>query len=139
MKKIPKKYMFAGSYNGGAVRIPSPIGTELYHKKLEDIECPCCEEKDLRVADYGDGWITEYQVVCDSCDWRSPTESLSDYGEATCPFREWLEAWYLLGKPKDRINEDLTIEFYPEGEFREAIKKELFAEKALAEATNAQH
>lgn len=130
MKKIPKKYMFVGSYNGGAVRIPSPIGQELYGKKLEELECPCCGHKDLEVRDYGDGWLLEeYQVVCDNCDWQPPTERLSDYGEATCPFREWLEAWYLLGKPKSRINEDLTLEFYPEGEFREAIKREMLEGK----------
>ena len=59
-----------------------------------------------------------------NCDWHSPTECLSDYGEATYPFREWLEAWYLLGKPKKRINENLIFEFYPEGEYRNAIIKE---------------
>ena len=128
MKKIPKKYMIQGSYEGGGWRKISPIGVELSKKGLEELECPCCGKKDLRVADYGDGWTTEYQVVCDSCDWKSPTESLSDYGEATCPFRTWLEAWHLLGKPEDRINEDLTLEFYPEGEWREAIRKERYDE-----------
>ena len=125
MKTIPKKYMIQGSYEGGGWRRVSPIGEELSKKDLEELECPCCGEKDLRVADYGDGWNIEYQVVCDSCDWQSPTESLSDYGEATCPFKTWFEAWHLLGKPKSRINEDLTLEFYPEGEWREAIRKEM--------------
>ena len=125
MKTIPKKYMIQGSYEGGGWRKVSPIGVELSKKDLEELECPCCGKKDLRVADYGDGWNVEYQVICDSCDWKSPTESLSDYGEAACPFRTWLEAWHLLGKPKDRINEDLTLEFYPEGEWREAIRKEM--------------
>ena len=122
---IPKEYMVQGSYESGGCRKISPIGIKLRNKPLEEIECPCCGNKDLRVGDYGDGWNIEYQVVCDTCDWHSPTEQLSDYGEATCPFREWLEAWYLLGKPEDRINEDLTLEFYPEGEYRETMRKEL--------------
>ena len=130
MKKIPKKYMIKGSYWNGGWRTISPIGIELSKKDLSELKCPCCGKKDLRVTDYGDGWTTEYQVVCDSCDWKSPTESLSDYGEATCPFRTWLEAWHLLGKPEDRINEDLTLEFYPEGEWREAIRKEMQDEHA---------
>lgn len=130
MKKIPKKYMFQGSYEGGGWRKISPIGTEINNKALEELECPCCGSKDLRVGDYGDGWLLEeYQIVCDNCDWQPPTERLSDYGEATCPFRMWLEAWYLLGKPKNRINEDLTLEFYPEGEWREAERRELEDER----------
>lgn len=129
MKTIPKKYMFKGSYESGGCRTISPIGRELRNKKLKELECPCCNHKELSIANYGDGWYEEYQIVCNNCDWQSPTERLSDYGEAACLVKEWLEAWYLLGKPKDRINEDLTLEFYPEGEYRDAVIKELTEEK----------
>lgn len=122
MKTIPKKYMWRGSYENGGYRKLSPIGQELQNKTLEEIECPCCGHKDLELLDYGDDLYSEYQVECYNCYWQPHTERLSDYGEAVCPFKEWLEAWYLLGRPKTRIGEDLRLEFYPDEEWREAVR-----------------
>lgn len=123
--EIPEEYMFKGSYEGGGGRTISPIGQEINKKKLEEIECPCCGEKSLRIKDYGfDSMFPEYQVGCDYCDWDSPTGTLSDYGEAPCEFKCWLEAFELLGRPKERVTEDLTLIFYPEGEWREKEREE---------------
>lgn len=122
MKTIPKKYMWKGSYKSGAIRTFSSIRKELNNKQLNEIECPYCGNKNLRIAyykDYAD--MSQYGITCDSCDWTLP-RSISDYGEIIILLRDWLEAYHLLGKPKDRIKEDLTLEFYPEGEFREAIR-----------------
>lgn len=125
MKKIPKKYMVQGSYENGGWRKVSPIGQELQHKPLEELECPCCGEKAFyqHFDEFMMG-IGDYYITCDNCDWACPTGSLMDCGETICELKEWLEAWYLLGKPRDRIDEDLTLEFYPEGEYREAMRNE---------------
>ena len=123
--EIPEEYMFKGSYEGGGFRAPSPIAKELGKKTLEEIECPCCNKKALRIANFGEPDIFEaYQVICDECDWRTPTGTIGDYGEAPCEFKYWLEAFELLGKPAERINEDLTLLFYPEGEWREKERME---------------
>ena len=124
-KTIPKKYMFKGSYEEGGFRDISPIGKELDKKKLEEIECPCCGEKNLRIKDYGcDSMFPEFVVGCDSCDWDCPIGTISDYGEAPCEFKFWLEAFYLMGRPKEKVNEDLTFYFYPEEEgWREKERK----------------
>ena len=126
MKTIPEAYMLKGSYESGGCRTISPIGRELYNKKLKELECPCCGQKalyqhfnEIMMA------IGEYYIDCENCDWLCPTEPLSDCGENIAELKEWLEAWHLLGKPKDRINEDLTLEFYPEGEYRDAIRNEV--------------
>ena len=128
--KIPKKYMWQGSYEKGGYRTKSPIGKEIDKKKLEEIECPCCGAKNLRIKDYGcDSMFPEYQVGCDSCDWDSPTGTITDYGEAPCEFKWWLEAFELLGRPVEKVNEDLTLYFYPEGEWREKERLERMSDE----------
>ena len=124
--EIPKEYMFEKLSNGCAVRTPSPVAKALFNTDLEDIKCPCCGEKNLRIKDYGyDSMFPEYQVGCDSCDWDSPTGTISDYGEAPCEFKHWLEAFELLGRPAERVNEDLTLLFYPEEDgWREKEREE---------------
>ena len=125
--EIPEEYMLKVSYEGGGGRTISPIGQELNKKTLEELECPCCGEKNLRIANFGYRRFSDsdaYQVICDSCDWRTPTGTIGDYGEAPCEFKYWLEAFELLGRPKERVNEDLTLLFYPEGEWREKEREE---------------
>lgn len=125
VKQIPKKYMTKGSSERGGMRTISPIGIEIRKKKLEELECPCCGDKNLRNANFGDfGFSDAYRVTCDSCDWTCPTEPISDCGEAIGEFKEWLEAFSLMGKPEERLEEDLTLYFYPEGEWREKMKRE---------------
>lgn len=129
-KTIPKKYMFQGSYGNGGFRDISPVGKELNKKPLEKIECPCCGKKYLEIKNYSEPYVYEkYIVECNHCYWQTPTGFIGDYGEAPCEFKYWLEAFYLLGKPKEKVNEDLTLFFYPEGEWREKERKEREEEK----------
>lgn len=125
MKQIPKKYMTTGSYEKGGFRKISPIGIELNNKKLEELECPCCGQKSL-YQHFNEHVmaIGEYYIDCENCDWVCPTGPLSDCGDNIAELKTWLEAWYLLGKPKKRINENLIFELYPEGEYRDAVIKE---------------
>lgn len=131
MKRIPKKYMFKASRNGGKTRIMSPIGIDLAKKPLEEIKCPCCGEKSLKIGQFGDfGFSDAYKVTCDSCDWDCPTDYNSDCGEVVSELKRWLEAFKLLGRPAEKVNEDLTLYFYPEGEWREKERLErLFNEE----------
>lgn len=123
--EIPEEYMVKGSFETGGIRKISPEGRYLEKKEIEEIECPCCGEKSLRIKNYGcDSFFPEYLVGCDNCDWDSPTGTISDYGEAPCEFKAWLEAFLLLGKPEKRVNEDLTLLFYPDGEWREKKREE---------------
>ena len=124
-KTIPKKYMFKGSYENGGFRDVSPIGKELANIPLEEIECPNCGKKHLEILDYSEPYVRdEFIVECTHCYWQSPTGFIGDYGEAPCEFKDWLEAFYLLGRPKGKVNEDLTLYFYPEGEWREKEREE---------------
>ena len=121
---IPKEYMFKGSYGNGGGRTVSPVGVELSKKMLEDLECPCCGEKAFyqHFNEVMMG-IGEYYITCDCCDWECPVGSLSDCGENVAELKEWLEAFELLGKPKERVNEDLTLLFYPDDGWRDSIRK----------------
>lgn len=120
---IPDKYMFHGSYKDGGGRSSSPIGMLLSSMKLEDIHCPACEEKALRDANFGsDSMFPDYRVACDACDYICPCGS-EDCGEAIGEFEFWMEAFLLLGAPRDRLKEDLSLFFYPE-EWRKAIIEE---------------
>lgn len=133
-KTIPKKYMFKGSYEKGGFRDVSPIGKELAKIPLEEIECPCCGKKYLEIKNYGEPYVYEkYVVECNHCYWQNPTGFIGDYGEAPCEFKDWLEAFYILGKPKGKVNEDLTLYFYPEGEWREKERKEREEERKVEE------
>jgi DNA-binding transcriptional regulator YiaG len=124
-KEIPKKYMFKGSYEGGSFREISPIGKEINKKTLEEIECPCCGKRYLEIKNYSEPYVFEkYIVECNHCYWQTPTGFIGDYGEAPSEFKWWLEAFHLLGRPKEKVNEDLTLFFYPEGEWREKEKEE---------------
>jgi transcription elongation factor Elf1 len=119
MKKIPKKYMYKGTSSHGGTRSISPIGQELNALDLEVIDCPCCGKKELVLSSFSySSDFPEYQVCCDSCDWSCPL-SLSDCGEAIVLFKNWLEAYKLLGEPKDKLKEDLTLYFYPDDWFDE--------------------
>lgn len=118
MKTIPKKYIFTGSPETGRCRNVSPIGKELRKKELNELECPCCGEKALSQHGFDDDYygsdIQHFIIECDNCSWVSPTGDLTDCGETISELKCWLEAYYLLGKPKDKIKEDLTLYFYPE-------------------------
>ena len=117
---IPDKYMCHGSSKDGGIRHVSPVGALLSSMKLEDIQCPSCEEKDLRNGNFGpDSVFPYYRVTCDSCDYTCPCGS-EDCGESIAEFEAWMEAFLLLGAPRDRLTEDLTLFFYPE-EWRSAI------------------
>lgn len=124
LSKIPEKYMFKGSYGKGGGRTVSPIGIELGKKMLEELECPCCGEKAFyqHFNEFMMG-IGEYYITCENCDWTCPTGPLSDCGENIAELKEWLEAFELLGKPTEKVNEDLTLFFYPDDGWRESIRK----------------
>lgn len=110
--RIPDKYCWHKTKGGAWTRTYSGVGMKVQKQRLEEITCPCCGEKDLRIKQF-DGEYGEpvYRVGCDNCDWLCPTGDLSDYGETVSDLREWLEAYILLGMPQDRVKEDLTAEF----------------------------
>lgn len=106
---IPEEY----KVDKNGCRKFSPIERRLEIYDLVDLECPSCGKKRLRIGRY-DGIMEdfpEYGITCDECNWESPTGTMSDYGEVTGEFKTWYAAWIYLGKPKDRIKEDLTKEF----------------------------
>lgn len=106
---IPEKY----KADAHGFRNVSPIERQLRIYDIVDYECPCCGKKRLRIARYNgvQDDFPEYGITCDECDWSWPLPNMSDYGEVLCEFRTWYTAWIYLGKPKDRVNEDLTREF----------------------------
>ena len=127
-KIIPDKYMCQGSYKDGGMRTVSPIGKLLASAKLEDMYCPGCEEQALRIGNFGpDSMFPKYKVTCDACDYTCSCGS-EDYGEAIPEFKTWMEAFLLLGAPRDRLDEDLSLLFFPE-EWRNAIIAERENEK----------
>jgi hypothetical protein len=129
-KTIPKKYMFKGSYENGGFRDVSPVGKELAKIPFREIECPNCGQKHLEILDYGEPCVCDKFIVeCTHCYWQTPTGFIGDYGEAPCEFKYWYEAFCLMGKPKERVNEDLTLYFYPEGEWREKEREEIEKER----------
>ena len=114
MKKIPKKYCYSPyKENGGRFRKISEIGKTIRDTPLDEIMCPNCGAK-LIVINYSNSVCEKYVVGCTGCDWEVPFGEIGDYGEAKCQLNEWLEAYYLLGKPKKHITENLTLLFYPE-------------------------
>lgn len=127
-KIIPEKYMCRGTYEEGGTRTWSPIGYLLSPTKLDDIYCPCCEEQALRIGDFGpDSMFPDFRVTCDACGYTCPCGS-EDYGETVAEFKTWMEAFLLLGAPRDRLDEDLSLLFFPE-EWRNAIIAERENEK----------
>ena len=75
-------------------------------KKLEEVEkkcyekeperpndvypCPECGEMTLRAGNFGDGWLSKYQIMCDDCDFVAPTEPMSAEWSAWDEFHIWL-------------------------------------------------
>ena len=140
MNNIPKKYMwqtrkinkeFSNTLGEEiSYRNNSPIGNELSKMKIYEICCPKCGKKELdyriETVNSKSGFdIPLYRVVCtdDACDWKCPV-ALTDIGEAFAEFKTWMEAYMLMGKPISLVNENLILEFYPKGEFREQARKE---------------
>ena len=119
--EIPEEYKWKFNKNGAGARTVSPVGIELEGKRLEEIACPCCGQKKLRLMrfdpdDARGPDMPDYQVGCDECDWICHGTISSDCGDAIASFKSWMEAFILLGRPKDRVNEDLDAEF---GQFQE--------------------
>lgn len=125
-KEIPQKYMFDD--HG---RTLSPVEIALDNIKLEEIPCPKCGSKALRIQTYGDASLCRevYIVGCDDCDWQVPGGYIGDYGEATSLLREWYGAWILMDRPINRVDDNLALQFYPAGEQREAMRKEIAKEQ----------
>lgn len=140
MKNIPKKYMWKTRKTNKefsdiigeeiSYRNTSPMGLEISKMKINEISCPKCGRKylDYRIETHTtkSGFdIPLYRVVCtdEDCNWKCPV-ALSDIGEAFAEFKTWLEAYMLMGKPLDLINENLILEFYPEGKFRDEARAE---------------
>ena len=140
MKTIPKKYMWKIRKTSKefydtlgeelSYRDISPIGQELSKMKINEICCPKCGKKylDYRIETHTtkSGFdIPLYRVVCtdDDCNWKCPV-ALSDIGEAFVEFKTWMEAYMLMGKPISLVNENLILEFCPEGPLKEEMKKE---------------
>ncbi len=127
-KSVPKEYMFHGSYESGGSRRCSPIASKLNKLTLDEITCPKCGEKCL-VQHFNEIMmgIGDYWISCDNCDcdWTAPIGTSSDCGENICELRDWLEAFELLGRPADRLDENLILEFYPtENGWRDKIQEE---------------
>lgn len=110
MSNIPKEYQW---HDG--VRQRSPIGSSLDKVQFNHLACPCCKRQSLQIGETGDLYpdVIDYFVYCGWCDWESPTGTNSDYGDTIVEFKEWLEAFYLLDEPHDRLDEDLRDEFGP--------------------------
>lgn len=125
-KSIPEKYMFHGSYENGGSRKCSPIAAELNKLTLEEIACPKCGEKHLyQCFDEIMTGIGNYWIGCDSCGWTAPIGKSTDCGETICELKDWLEVFELLGRPTDRLNENLILELYPtENGWRDKIREE---------------
>ena len=125
-KSIPKKYM----WNKG-IRKCSPVENELQKLKLEEIACPNCGRLYLRLGEYG-YCVPKYNVICDACDWETPIKPMYDSGDAIAEFKDWLTAYILLDEPKDRLNENLILEFWPnENGERDKARMEYEAEDAI--------
>jgi hypothetical protein len=127
MKKIPKKYMFFGSYENGSGRARSPAGRELNSLTLKEIACPACGKKCLEQGFNSSGidsCIGIYYVECNHCEWQChPNTDCCDCGENIVAFKDWLEAFELMGRPKSLLSEDINLWFYPEGEWREKVRE----------------
>lgn len=127
-KSVPEQYMFHGSYEHGGGRRCSPVALSLSKLTLDEIECPCCGKKDLRLSfDEIVMGIGDYYISCDNyeCEWTAPIGTSSDCGEIICELKGWLEVFELLGRPKDRLNENLVLELYPtENGWRDKIREE---------------
>ncbi len=122
-KQIPKKYMFRGSYENGGYRTSSGVGKLLANTNLDELRCPNCGEYNLvqHFDEYLMG-IGNYYISCDSCDWRSHKHlDSSDCGDNIGELKSWLEAFYLLGCPKDRLNENVSLDFYPTDEWKQKV------------------
>lgn len=122
-KQIPKKYMYRGSYENGGHRTCSEVGKLLHNTSLDELRCPNCGE--YRLVQHFDEYlmgIGNYYISCDSCSWRSHAHlDNSDCGDNIGEFKNWLEAFYLLGCPKNRIDEDVSLDFYPTDEWKQKI------------------
>ena len=89
----------------------SPFYHCIADKGLKEIGCPRCGEKALDCVNYGDEYSPDWLVACRACDWDCPVASMGSIGGAVSEFFDWMEAWHLLGKPRNRFYDDLTDEF----------------------------
>lgn len=109
---IEDQYKWKRSPMGSAYRSHSPIERMLAKYELKDFPCPCCSHQALRIKEdrsvYGD--FPKFWVGCDDCGWDCPSGELQDYGEVFGEFRDWYAIWIMLGRPEDRIEEDLAGE-----------------------------
>lgn len=102
----------------GRGRKCSPEGNELRDKSLKELQCPECGSSDLFNKPVDDDSLNhlydpEYYVVkCGCCGWTCPVEPLEDVGEVVAAFKEWLEAWYLMGRPMAFLTCDCTRFFH---------------------------
>lgn len=109
--QIHPKYKWRAC-DGAFCRTNSPFHQKIAETGLLNIECPCCGGKSLDVMNFGDDEYDPKRIVgCRACDWIFPVEDMTSYGGAISEAEEWLEAFYLLGKPKNRLYEDLRKEF----------------------------
>lgn len=125
ISEIPVEYRWKGSAAGSASRSRSPVARILDDLTLDELRCPKCGEKSLyqHFNEYMMG-IGTYWIDCENCDWAPPeSTNSSDCGDNICELKEWLEAYELLGRPKDKLDEDLRLYFYPEGDFREEMRR----------------
>ena len=127
LKKIPKKYQFKYDSEWGnfSRKEESSIIKELRKLKVEETLCPICNDKNLRIGNFGDSMFPNYKITCDSCEFTCPCGS-QDYGEAKCEFDFWTEAFVLLGSPVSEMNNpDIDLEMYQEGISRDQRIKEV--------------
>lgn len=128
LKKIPKKYQFIYNPQIGnfSRKEQSPYVKGLRNTTLEDLPCPLCGRKYLRIGNFGwDSILPDFRVTCDNCEFTCPCGS-KDYGEAKCEFEFWTEAFLLLGSPYElRNSKDIELYMYQEGISREKKFKEL--------------
>lgn len=126
MKKIPSKYLFEydSKYDTFFREELSPTIQSLRALTLEQTPCPVCLDCNLRIGNFGpDSMFPDYRITCDSCEFTCPSGS-SDYGEAKFEFERWAEAFYLLGKPTELLNDPYAeIYLYKKGESRNIALK----------------
>lgn len=136
MCKIPEEYMWKVINEEDDIREStgcrdiSPVGLELREKKVSEISCPKCGKKHLIV--FVEDFTTPkglefdlYRVRCEEegCDWKCPIASV-DNGDAVGEFKTWYEAFELMGKPVDKVDENLILYLYPEGPYRDAAQQD---------------
>lgn len=106
-RTIPEKFK---THNG--IRLMSPFGKTLSNLPLGEIACPCCRHLSLRFdRDTSEKQSAGWTIFCDTCGWELPGPPQKDSDGLLNRLKRWCEAFFLLGTPSDRVDEDLSVLF----------------------------